>query len=552
MRWLCTILLSLTSLGALAAAPAGAGKQTVCTITVNSADEKESFRRHLPASKYKFVELVERGRPDWLASACRAAVACDVLIISGHYDGGHEFFSDQLDSREFLPVAELERVSCSNSCPALFSRLKEVHLFGCNTLNPQPLSTASAEIVRSLVREGHSRKDAEEHLKALNASHAESARDRMRLVFKDVPVIYGFSSVAPLGPVAAASLNRYFAGGGAREIGLGRPSARLLARFEPFGMTVTQGMRDQDPLAEVRDDVCHFADERLSDAQRLDFVHQLLQRHLPEARLYLDRIQDTTAALEDPARRTPDVQRLLEQIGLDAAARGRFLDLARDADQPATRVRMLRVALDLGWLTEEERWDELGRMLLELRTRSTLGLGEVNLACTLNQGHELDGGHERPLAPGSPSDDVAHAAVRACLGSAEGRARTLQALSGGNLADVQIAQAYLRHRPITEASELRSVAAGIVAMPPSDAQVGALEALARHYLSDRDILDMLVRLYAATSSPSVQAAVAGILVRADKRSISSPQLVRTLLRERRPAPAGDSMIDALLRKLQTP
>jgi hypothetical protein len=42
----------------------------VCTITVNSPDEKETFRRHLPPGDYRFVELVERGRTDWLASAC--------------------------------------------------------------------------------------------------------------------------------------------------------------------------------------------------------------------------------------------------------------------------------------------------------------------------------------------------------------------------------------------------------------------------------------------------------------------------------------------------
>ena len=54
---------------------------------------------------------------DWLESACRQGVRCDVLVISGHYDGGNEFFSDQLDVREFLPVNEMERVSCSNSCP---------------------------------------------------------------------------------------------------------------------------------------------------------------------------------------------------------------------------------------------------------------------------------------------------------------------------------------------------------------------------------------------------------------------------------------------------
>lgn len=100
-----------------AATPA-ARKQTVCTITVNSADEKETFRRYLPASKYDFVELVEPGRPDWLASSCRAKVACDVLVISGHYDGGNSFFSDRLEAREYLPVTEMERVSCSGSCRA--------------------------------------------------------------------------------------------------------------------------------------------------------------------------------------------------------------------------------------------------------------------------------------------------------------------------------------------------------------------------------------------------------------------------------------------------
>ena len=54
-----------------------AGKRTVCTITVNSPDEKEMFRQRLPEDQYQFVELVERGRPDWLASACRQGIHCD-------------------------------------------------------------------------------------------------------------------------------------------------------------------------------------------------------------------------------------------------------------------------------------------------------------------------------------------------------------------------------------------------------------------------------------------------------------------------------------------
>ncbi len=208
---------------------ARADKKTVCTITVNSPDEKETFRRSLPQDDFQFVELVERGRPDWLASACRKGIRCDVLLISGHFDDGTEFYSDRLGARESLPTDELERVSCSDSCPGLFSQLKEVYLFGCNTLQAQPVRSASAEIARSLIRSGYSPADAERQSQVLSERHGESNRDRMRLIFKDIPVIYGFSSKAPLGATAGPMLDRYFQSGFGGEIGGGRPSSKLLA-----------------------------------------------------------------------------------------------------------------------------------------------------------------------------------------------------------------------------------------------------------------------------------------------------------------------------------
>src|ERR1700736_3272764 len=220
---------------------ANADKKTVCSITVNSPDEKEAFRRSLPTDKYQFVELVERGRSDWLESACHQGIRCDVLVISGHYDGGNEFFSERLEAREFLPVAEMERVSCSDSCPGLFSQLKEVYLFGCNTLNPEALRSASAEIGRSLVRSGHSQSDAERLSRVLNERHGESNRDRMRHIFKDVPVIYGFSSKAPLGRTAGPMLYRYFKSGSGGEIGSGRAGPKLLDLFAPSSMARATG-----------------------------------------------------------------------------------------------------------------------------------------------------------------------------------------------------------------------------------------------------------------------------------------------------------------------
>ncbi len=553
MRWQPTLHLYLFAAAvSLATSLMAAPKQTVCTITVNSADEKEAFRRHLPAAKYQFVELIERGRPDWLASACRATVTCDVLIISGHYDGANDFFSDQLETPEFLPVDELERASCSDSCPGLFSQLKEVYLFGCNTLNAVPLSRASAEVVRSLVREGHSLKEAERQLRALNAGHGESSRDRMRQVFWDVPVIYGFSSVAPLGPFAGATLNRHFQAGGGREIGLGSPSKRLLSLFASNSMTSARGMTAKDPHADVRGDVCQFVDDRLPDANKLAFVHQLLRRDAGQARVHLDRIERFSKALEDPARRTPEVARAFEAIARDGEARERFLALARDADQPAVLARLIKVAHDLGWLSADERWGELALMLGQLQARSTLGVTEVDLACTLNQDNDLSGSFDRLLPAGGKTEDVPHAAVRACLGSAEGRMRTLAGLVSAAEADVQIARAYLRHRPITDAAELRQVTKAIVRMPASDAQVRALGALGRHYVADREILDMLVSLFAETSSWPVQHAVAGILIRADRRSLAGPQLLRTLQDRRRQAPPADNILDALISRLRSP
>src|SRR5215208_5085234 len=267
LHWLCLFAACLSP------QLASAEKQTVCTITVNSPDEQEAFRRFLPASKYQFVELVERGRPDWLTSACQRRVSCDVLVISGHYGAaGDEFFSDSLDKSEFLPIAELERVSCSDSCPSLFSKLKEVHLFGCNTLSSEARYPASQEIARSLAREGRSHAEAERFARLLNGRNGESSRARMRMIFKDVPVIYGFTAAAPLGPAAGSTLNRFFQANGAKDVGNGRASSRLLSSFASQGMTVAQGMTNADPLAAVRQDMCRFADDRLSDAQKLRFV----------------------------------------------------------------------------------------------------------------------------------------------------------------------------------------------------------------------------------------------------------------------------------------
>jgi hypothetical protein len=540
--WAAACLLAALPFGAFAA------PKTVCTITVNSPDEKDIFRKHLPAGDYKFVELVERGRPDWLASACQAKVQCDALIISGHFDGGEEFYTDRHDTSEYLTVAEMERASCSDSCPGVFSQLKEVYLFGCNTLKNEPRQQASSEILRALQRSGHGSADASRIARVLSERHAESNRDRMRAIFKNVPVIYGFSSKAPLGRYAGPVLDKYFQSTPGVEVGSGRVSNKLVSLFEKVSMTVTNGLIDAEPHAGLRGEVCNFVDDRLSDPQRVAFMHDLLKRDTTEVRMFLHHLERYSASLGAKQRGLPKTAEALEAIAKDQKARERYLEFARDTDEATVRTRMMALAGKFGWLTPQQERAEFMRTISDHIASNRVGTDEVNLACTRAQDGELPGLQALAASTGQGAR-VAHSAVLACLGSGDAHARVVRALTSPNGDDVAMAQHYLRHRPLP-VTELRSVASAILKMPSSEAQIRALDTLAQQRVSDRESLQSVTSLFKVSRSVDVQRAVAGVLIRADTRVLERADLERSLKQYRIKTDGGD-VIDALLRMLQT-
>ena len=79
-------------------------------------------------------------------------------------------------------------------------------------MSPRPRSRAASS------RSGHSQADAERVSALLSERYGQSNRDRLRHVFKDVPVLYGFSSKAPLGRTAGPLLERYFQTAPAGEV----------------------------------------------------------------------------------------------------------------------------------------------------------------------------------------------------------------------------------------------------------------------------------------------------------------------------------------------
>jgi hypothetical protein len=527
---------------------AAAEKSTVCTITVNSADEREVFRRSLPEDKFQFVELVEKGRPDWLAAACREKVRCDVLVVSGHF-AGNEFYSSKFDVSESLPVDEVERVTCSDSCPDLFSHLKEVYLFGCDSLKPEPVRSASPEIVRGLMHAGQSRADAEHFARALSERHAEASRDRMRRAFPGVPVIYGFSSLAPYGRVAGPMLSRYFQSAQDEEIGSGRVSSKLLAQFGPASMVATTGLRATDPNADYRAEACRYYDDRISIGDRVRFIHELLGRDMPEVRVTFDRVERFFSGLSASDRADPQIDAAIGELAVDSSTRTHYLAIMRDTQDPALRVRMIALAQSIGWLTPAQNRAELAHAIQDVLAGESMGFGEVDLVCTLNRDRALDASLAT-LQVAQSANRPAQSAALACLGSADAHARTLKALASPRDDEVQIAQAYLRHRPITDARELREVALGIVRMKGAAAQSRALETLARLHVSDSEILDELARLFRHSTSLQVQRAIAEVFIRADTPDDMGPAFAELFRQHRIKSTAGTDLIDVAIRKLQ--
>ena len=358
----------------------------------------------------------------------RPGVRCDVLVISGHYDGGNEFFSDHLEAHEFLPVAEMERVSCSDSCPGLFSQLKEVYLFGCNTLNPKRSAARRPRSCAASCAAGSRDGDAERLARSLERRpRREAAATGCASCSRTFREIYGFSSVAPLGPQAAATLSRYFQANGTGEVGTGRVE-------QPAPGPVRGELDGGDARDDGRRSACGDPPRRVPVRRRAPvrtrrssrFVHQLLQR------------RDGGSA---------DVSRPHRGVRGDArrARRGSRSDVAQalDGDRAATARRATRYlefaarcrpAVRCARACSTSRRSSAGCRRTELRAEQLRMIDEMLRAqrrrapaTSTSSARSTTGprARRRSTRRRGAVDDVAHAAVRACLGSADGHARTL-------------------------------------------------------------------------------------------------------------------------------
>jgi dihydroxyacetone kinase DhaKLM complex PTS-EIIA-like component DhaM len=342
-------------------------------------------------------------------------------------------------------------------------------------------------------------------------------------------------------------INRYF-DAGAREIGSGRVSQRLLRIFGRNSMSYTRGSAGEPAQAAYRAQICQLFDDRLTPARKLAAIHRMMQADKADARAVLDRIEKLLASLTDADRAAPGFQSTLAAIARDTRTGERVIATARATAEPAMRVRLVSLAATLGWLTPESERAEHARMVTELLARNAMGFAEVDLICALGRDGALEAEIGRVSTAPSRASAAGRAAALACMGSASAHAEVVRALASGDVRDVQVAQAYLRNRPVTDPAELRAIAESVTRMPPSEAQVRAFEALGRLQIADRQILEELSRAFAGAKSLGVQRAIAEVFIRSGYRG---PELAEMLRRTRLRSPEGrPDLIDTLIHRLQ--
>ncbi|OFZ55920.1 MAG: hypothetical protein A2428_01980 [Bdellovibrionales bacterium RIFOXYC1_FULL_54_43] len=360
-------------------------KYTVCTVTINSDDEKKVFQKYLKQKDFEFVELTEKRPPPgeqeeddsegWFDSACRSGVQCDILLVSGHFGGG--FFGDK---NVELSLLKLQRHSCAEDCPGILKSPKEVFLMGCNTLAEKEKDSRTPEqYLRVLLDDGIPRSTAERVVEARYGVFSTSFKSSMRRVFAGVPHLYGFSSIGPSGNSVKGFLSSYFKSKKDYGQHLDKIATKELVRDLDF-MNKNQGIPENfllkkalrqtafaqcsgiignDPEAVARKNICILMDDNVSRESKLKLISNLMQGK--------DYLQYFFSIHQFFKRNPPNRYKgtevdLFKEIQANSQAKESFEALMKSIKTSTMRVDIATLVHSLQWMNKEELAN-LGRQM---------------------------------------------------------------------------------------------------------------------------------------------------------------------------------------------
>ena len=342
---------------------AQAAPLAVCTLSFHSADEVDVFRAHLPPEDFEVIDLSPPALseaspaiadPSWLQERCRPDLKCDVLVISAEFAG--RFFGRRGVS---LGLQDMEEASCQARCDALFHAPSEVFLLACNTLATKDQDNRTPqEYLQVLLDHGFDRTSAERVVALRYGPLGPSFREALRRVFMNVPRIYGFSSVAPVGNLSAPLLEKYFRTVGNYRQHLERaqrettPNRALLAAFAGSDLVQVPGLTAGEQAAADRARICRLYDEQVSVAGRLRVVQAVMAR--PDFLAFLPAIEVFVSRHPGEQLQEGEERELFADIQRRESAKAQVLALVRQLDVSALQLELADLAVHLGWMSRDE------------------------------------------------------------------------------------------------------------------------------------------------------------------------------------------------------
>lgn len=366
--------LGLMAFVLLSTGNAFAVKKNVCSITINSNDEIELFKKSLSPKDFNFIELTlvnsdknksqnneneeSSNKDNWLKESCKQGITCDMLVISGHFGGS--FFGSSGFS---LPLETLELASCDNSCSGILHKPKEVFLFGCNTLAGKEKDQRTPEqYAQVLMNDGFSAEQARQISAFRYSPLGSSFSDRMSRVFSAVPRIYGFSSIAPSGKSATPFLRDYLKGSSStyfdylanvsKEI-----NTSLKEKFKYTALVQTSGAEKGNTP------VCYIQNQNLSHEAKLTYILSVLEKGgVLELAPYLYEYFNGL----DAEKLTAKEKELLNKVYTHQQAKEK---LASFLEKPldgllGPQVSMLNLMLKIRWISPQEFTEHSTRLVL--------------------------------------------------------------------------------------------------------------------------------------------------------------------------------------------
>ncbi len=340
----------LTTLLIILALPALADDRlTVCTATINSSDEAQSFKKNLDPRDFKFVELTDYAsdkndpKSKWFDKACQSDVVCDVLLVSGHFSG--EFFSDY--SALKLSLNQMEQKSCQKSCDNILKRPQEVFLMGCNTLSEKNVDSRSpTEYYNVLRKDGFTPIRAQEIVESRYGELGDSNKARMDRVFSETAHLYGFSSVVARGKYNAINLNKYFQTKGDYASYLRRQSlaknSQLAAAFK------NTSYREEQPIKMKSNqwgEICGLRDDTSPNHVKIESMVTMLsgEKHM----LYLPSIVEVIKSVEF-------TQRDLAPLRENTEIHQKIMPVVAKMKNSVLGVSYMEFAYKVGWISKKE------------------------------------------------------------------------------------------------------------------------------------------------------------------------------------------------------